>query len=200
MAALVHLIRHGEVENPDNLVYAKLPGFGLSELGRAQASQAARHLGSQPVVAVWSSPLERALETASIIARRFGVPVRVEDTLTEWALLDRWAGTRWDEIDTRFPGELSAYLQHPTDLAFAPESLTQMAARITSTIEALATRHPEGDVVIISHQDPVQAARLQLSGRDLSKLQEDKPGHASIVTFRTGKPWKDLGMWTPERP
>jgi broad specificity phosphatase PhoE len=200
MAALVHLIRHGEVENPGNLVYASLPGFGLSELGRTQAAQAARHLGSQPVVAVWSSPLERALETASILARRFGLPVRVDDGLTEWMLLDRWSGTRWEDIDTAYPGELTAYLEHPTDLPFAPESLAEMASRITTTIEALATRHAEGDVVVVSHQDPVQAARLQLGGRDLGKLHQDKPGHASIVTFRTGKPWKDLGMWSPDQP
>lgn len=198
MASLVHLIRHGEVVNPEGLVYATLPGFGLSEAGRSQAVQAARHLGSQPVVAVWSSPLERALETASIVARRFGLPVRVDDDLKEWELLDRWAGVRWAEIDERFPGELTAYLEHPTDLSFGSESLEAMGKRVRTAVERLAARHPEGDVVVVSHQDPVQAARLLLGGRDLSRLHHDKPGHASIVTFRPGRPWTDLGMWTPE--
>ena len=198
MASLVHLIRHGEVENSQGVVYATLPGYGLSERGRSQAAQAARHLGSQPVVAVWASPLERAMETASIIARRFGLVVRVDEDLIEWRLLDRWAGTRWDDVDGSFPDELTAYLEHPADLPFADESLTSMAKRVTGVVERLAARHLEGDIVIVGHQDPVQAARLSLGGRELSRLHLDKPGHASIVTFRPGRPWTDLGMWTPE--
>lgn len=198
MASLVHLIRHGEVENPQDVVYATLPGYGLSDRGRSQAAQAARHLGSQPVVAVWTSPLERAMETASVVARRFGLPIRVDEDLAEWSLLDRWAGTRWDDVDATFPGELTAYLEHPNDLPFAEEPLSHMATRMTKAVERLAARHPEGDVVIVAHQDPVQAARLSLGGRELTRLHQDKPGHGSIVTFRPGRPWTDLGMWTPE--
>ena len=72
MAARVHLVRHGEVHNPDHLVYASLPGFTLSERGEAQARAVARYLGRQPIVGVWSSPLERALRTAEPLAQRVG--------------------------------------------------------------------------------------------------------------------------------
>ncbi len=198
MASLVHLVRHGEVDNPQGLVYASLPGFGLSELGRSQAAQAARHLGSQPVVAVWSSPLERALETAGIIARRFGVPVRADERLAEWKLLDRWAGRPWAGLATSFPGELDAYLEHPHMLGFSAEPLSALANRIRGTIELLAEQHRDGDIVIVSHQDPVQAARLSFAGISLSGLHTDKPGHCSIVTLRPSGGWEDLGMWTPE--
>jgi broad specificity phosphatase PhoE len=197
MASLVHLVRHGEVDNPDHLVYASLPGFTLSETGRAQAARTTRHLGSQPVVAVWSSPLERALATAAVIAGRFGVPVRVEADLTEWRLLDRWAGTRWEEVDDLFPGELVAYLEHPTALAFAPESLAQLAVRTRRVIERVATRYPEGDVVIVGHQDPIQAARLVLTGGDLTGLHLDKPGHGTVFTFRPGGTWTEVSAFTP---
>jgi broad specificity phosphatase PhoE len=200
MASLVHLVRHGEVENPQGLVYASLQGFGLSEAGRSQAAAAARHLGSQPVVAVWSSPLERGLETAGIIARRFGVPVRADDRLAEWKLLDRWAGKPWATLDTSFPGELEAYLEHPHQLGFSSESLSSLANRIRGTVELLAEQHRDGDIVIVSHQDPVQAARLSFAGRDLSNLHTDKPGHCSIVTLRPSASWADLGMWTPDQP
>ena len=89
---MVHLIRHGEVYNPKHLVYADLPGFGLSESGRLQAKEAGRYLASSPVVAVWSSPLERAIETAHLIASRHRLRVRVDAELTEWHLSGRWAG------------------------------------------------------------------------------------------------------------
>lgn len=198
MAALVHLVRHGEVHNPDEVVYASLPGFGLSERGRAQAAQAARHLGSQPVVAVWSSPLQRALETAGIIARRFGVPVRTDEDLTEWGLANHWAGTKWADLDDVYPGELTTYLERPDQITFGDETLTSLARRMRSTLERLAARHGDGDIVVVSHQDPLQAARLAFAGKDLGNLNVDKPDHCSIITLRPAQRWSDLGMWTPD--
>ncbi|MGH8911723.1 MAG: histidine phosphatase family protein, partial [Acidimicrobiia bacterium] len=115
MAARVHLVRHGEVHDPDHMVYASLPGYGLSELGIAQARSAARYLGRQAVVGVWSSPLERALRTAEPIAARVGQSVRVDPNLGEWGLMDHWAGTSWDDLGEVFPGELERFLERPTD-------------------------------------------------------------------------------------
>src|SRR5690554_7235372 len=83
MATRVHLVRHGEVHNPDHLVYASLPGFGLSPTGEEQARAVARYLGRQPVVGIWSSPLERALRTAEAVANRTGLAVKIEEGLAE---------------------------------------------------------------------------------------------------------------------
>jgi broad specificity phosphatase PhoE len=199
MAARIHLIRHGEVHNPDHVVYASLPGYGLTDLGRSQAREAARYLGSSPVVAVWSSPLERALDTAAIIAGRFGVPVRVEPELVEWRMADDWAGIVWEDLPERRPGELEAYLEHPWDLPFASESLDRLAHRMRTAITALHTRHSEGDVVVVSHQDPVQAARLSLTGRPLVSQNADKPDHCSVITLKPGKPWRELTVWSPDQ-
>ena len=85
MAALVHLVRHGEVDNPEHLVYADLPGFGLSPHGVEQARRVGRYLGPRPVVAVWSSPLERSLRTAEEIAGRTGVPVKIAERCSKTA-------------------------------------------------------------------------------------------------------------------
>ena len=63
-STVVHLMRHGEVHNPDGILYGRLPGFRLSELGRAMATEVAQHLAAHDIVHVVSSPLERALETA----------------------------------------------------------------------------------------------------------------------------------------
>ncbi len=198
MSALVHLIRHGETHNPDDLVYASLPGFSLTERGRLQARAAAEHLKNRPVVAVYSSPLQRALETAGEIASRYSISVVVEPGLTEWALLDRWAGTRWDELDGVFGGELSAYLEHPADLDFAPETLSQLARRIAGVIQRLSASNPAGEVVVVSHQDPIQAARLHLRGGALENLHKDKPQHASVITLRPGTPWEEV--WATGNP
>lgn len=197
MARYVHLVRHGEVHNPEDVVYDSLPGFGLSTRGRLQAKSVARFLGSQPVIAVWSSPLQRALETAAPIAERCGLPVSVEPDLTEWKLLSRWAGHQWSDLEVEFPGELTAYLAHPSSIPNASESLVELAHRMTSAITSIASRHGVGDVVIVSHQDPIQAARLALTGRMLDGLHNDKPDHASAITLQPGVTWNETSKWEP---
>src|SRR5688572_20018142 len=65
---VVHLVRHGEVANPQRVIYGRLPGFVLSVRGRTEAEQAARRLQEREVGAIYASPLERTVETATIIA------------------------------------------------------------------------------------------------------------------------------------
>lgn len=197
MAALVHLVRHAEVDNPDHLVYGTMSGFGLSPHGLDQARRVGRYLGPRPVVAIWSSPLERALRTAEEIAHRSGVPVRVDHDLTEWSLTDRWKGHRWNGIGEAFPGELEAYLDHPDRLDFAEETLDDLAERIAGVARRLDEEHPHGDVVVVSHQDAIQAGRLRLIGSQLAALHDDKPSHGAVVTLRPGTSWKEETIWEP---
>jgi probable phosphoglycerate mutase len=197
MAALVHLVRHAEIDNPEHLVAGTLPGFELSPHGLDQARRVGRYLGPRAVVAIWSSPLERALRTAEEIAARSGVPVRVDTGLAEWNLMSRWQGRPWVTLGDDCPGEVDAYLQHPEDLEFAEETLEALAGRVSDVARRLDAAHPHGDVVIVSHQDAIQAARLRLTGSDLSKLHEDRPGHGSVITLRPGVTWIEETMWSP---
>jgi probable phosphoglycerate mutase len=195
MTAPVYLVRHGEVLNPDHVVYADLPGFGLSDRGRSQVTATARRLGT--IEAVVSSPLRRATQTAAVIAESNGVVPIVDDDLTEWLLLGRWRGHSWEALDAAFPGEVQAYLDDPADLPFSPESLGDMARR-----SAEATRRWRSDLtgplVIVSHQDPVQAARLTLTGRPVSGLHHEKPEHASIIELSPGESeWTEQAYWAP---
>jgi broad specificity phosphatase PhoE len=80
----IHFIRHGDVENPKDIFYGRLPGFGLSEEGRRQAQAAAEALRDAPIRAIFSSPLLRATETADIIAAsRDDLRVELSDLLLE---------------------------------------------------------------------------------------------------------------------
>lgn len=197
MAARVHLVRHGEVLNPDHVVYAGLPGFGLSDGGRAQAKAAARYLGGRPIVAVWSSPLERALRTAEALATRVGLPVRVDPALAEWGLMDRWAGVSWQDLPERYPGELEAYLEHPAELAFSPESLSDLAERAATSIRRLERSHPHGELAVVSHSATVRAAVLALTGNRLETYWEEEPAHGSVTTLRPGPSWTVETTWHP---
>ncbi len=199
-AFVIHLIRHGEVDNPDRVIYAALPGFGLSARGRTQAGATAARLEGRPIMGLVASPLQRAVETADIVAARLDLEPSRDARLREWDLADRWAGTPWAELEQRFPGELRSYLDHPDDLPFSTESLEEAARRVAGAITDLAARHPGAEAAIVSHQDPIQAARLALTGRPLSALQEHKPGHGSILTLtRRGDGWAEIGYWEPDQ-
>jgi len=200
----IYLVRHGEVHNPDHLVYADLDGFGLSDVGRVQAQAAADRLAKSPADVIVASPLDRAIETAAPIATATGTDITTDHRLTEWALGLRWAGVRWDDLPARFPGELEAYLTHPADLAFTPETLAEVGARMEDAVDHLGSRFPGGSAVLVSHQDPIQALRLALTGRPLSDLQLDKPGHGWVITLAAmpvataGLPsWNEVAAWAP---
>ncbi|HEX5631184.1 MAG TPA: histidine phosphatase family protein, partial [Acidimicrobiia bacterium] len=154
MLARLHLVRHGEVHNPDGVVYSDLPGFPLSILGRHQAEQAADHLADSGATVVATSPLQRATETAGFIGRRLGIDPQEFSGLTEWGLSLRWAGTVWERLEERFPGELAQYFAHPDNLPFSPESLGEAAARTAAVVTALGATHPGAVAVVVSHQDP----------------------------------------------
>lgn len=197
MAFYTHLVRHGEVDNPRHVVYGRMPGFGLTDRGRRQAEDAARYLGRRPVVAVWSSPLERALETAAIVAAKHALAVNVADGLTEWMLADSWESLVWEDLPVLRPGELEAYLEHPWDLAFSSETLETCADRMAAVINDVNQGHRDGDVVFVSHQDPVQAVRLLLTGRSLFDQHLEKPEHATVITLEPGRPWSEVARYDP---
>lgn len=80
---VVHLMRHGEVANPDGVLYGRLTGYHLSDLGRRMADRVAEHLSSRDITHVVASPLERAQETAAPIAKAHGLDIGTDERLIE---------------------------------------------------------------------------------------------------------------------
>jgi len=203
MPAPIHLLRHGEVANPDHVIYADLPGYRLSGRGRRQAEAAAQHLATTSVAMVVTSPLDRAIETATIVALSHGCRPVVDEGLTEWKLSSRWAGIVWHDLPNQRPGELEAYLEHPEALPFTPEPLADLAARVASVVNGWRSRVPDGELVFVSHQDPIQAGRRVLCGKALADFNVAKPKHAAVVTLLSqddgGPAWDEIGYWEPDQ-
>lgn len=174
-----------------------MPGFDLSPHGLEQARRVGRYLGPRPIVAIWSSPQQRALRTAEEIAARGSVPVKVHPELTDWGLMERWKGHPWNSLSERFPGELEAYLEHPTRLDFIDESLSDLAERVSAVARELDLEHPHGDVIVVSHQDVIQAGRLHLTGAALSSLHEAPPTAGTVISLRPGPSWHEETSWQP---
>lgn len=176
-----------------------MPGFDLSPHGLEQARRVGRYLSPRAVVAIWSSPQQRSLRTAEEIAARSTVPVRVHPDLTDWEVTERWKGNPWNSLPSRFPGELEAYLDRPTKLDFVSEQLADVAERVAAVARRLDEDHPHGDVVIVSHQDPIQAARLHLTGEGLESLHQERPANGAVITLRPGRTWREETSWQPEQ-
>lgn len=190
----VYLVRHGEVANPNHVVYADLPGFNLSPLGVRQAHAAGRHLATLPIDAVASSPLARAVQTATAIARHHHLVPQLDEALGETGQYPAWTGHRWEDLDGLFPGQLEAYLEDPTGCEGTVETIEDVAQRMAAAIERTSAR--ANHLVVVGHQDPLQAARLTLTGRPLNGLLVSPPAHVSVVTLvDDGGGWTERSAW-----
>jgi broad specificity phosphatase PhoE len=162
---VVHLLRHGEVDNPDGVLYGRLPGYHLSELGRQMAGAVADALASHDIALVVASPLERAQETAQPIADKHGLPVLVDGRLIEAG--NFFEGKKFGVGDgsLRHPG-VWPRLVNPFRPSWG-EAYERIAERMLAVVEQ-ARRDAEGrEAVLVSHQSPVWIARLRLEGRRL---------------------------------
>ncbi|HVL65543.1 MAG TPA: histidine phosphatase family protein [Actinomycetota bacterium] len=158
----VHLVRHGRVENPQGVIYGRLPGFHLSEIGKQQATQAADHLAPRPVRAVWASPLERAQETAAAIAERHGVEVVTDERLIESATHLEGIGRTLLAFATS-PRHWWR-LRNPIRPSWG-ESYEDIRKRMTEVVAEALAAAAGGDAVVVSHQTPIIVARNHFTSR-----------------------------------
>lgn len=161
----VHLIRHGEVHNPDGILYGRLPGFRLSETGRAQAVAAAELLADSDIVAVIASPLQRAQETAAPIAARHNLVIDTDEDLIESA--NFFEGKRVSPGDGAWRSPRFWWqLRDPFTPSWG-EPYAQIAARMAAAVDKARARAVGREVVCVSHQLPVWTARQHLTGNRL---------------------------------
>lgn len=165
MQTRVHLIRHGEVHNPDGILYGRIPGFRLSEKGRAQAVAAAEMLADRDIVAVIASPLQRAQETAAPIAARHDLPVDTDDNLIESTNV--FEGKRVSPGDGAWRNpRYWWHLRNPLTPTWG-EPYAEIAARMATAVDKARSRAAGREVVCVSHQLPVWTVRQHLSGNRL---------------------------------
>jgi broad specificity phosphatase PhoE len=162
MSQTIHLVRHGQVENPKGVLYGRLPGFHLSAVGRQQAEAAAERLADADIGVIWASPLERAQETAAAIAARHSVAIVTDDRLIESG--NEFEGKTRDVLRIVANPANWWRLRNPTTPSWG-ESFKEIKARVLAAIEDAVASANGREVVIVSHQTPVLVARLGLARR-----------------------------------
>src|SRR5262245_5988250 len=185
-STIVLLVRHGLTPTTGVKLPGRAAGLHLSEEGRKQAETAAARIAKiEKVVAIYSSPLERARETAAIIAKARHQAVRIERGLLE---LDIGKFTGMTLKDAHKTDEWKAIQQHPSGFHFpGGESFTEMQTRITSAIDRIVARHRGHIIVAVSHADPIKAAVAHALGTPLDLFQRIMIGTASISAIAYGR-------------
>jgi broad specificity phosphatase PhoE len=152
----LYLVRHCDVANPHGVLYGYLPGFGLSAKGLAQAESLGQRLAGQPVRVIRTSPLDRARQTTSIIARHLDNPeVIVDDDLVEARFGLYLQGIRYAQVPWRRP-LWWVHMVYP-GLLRRDERVGAMAGRVERSLERLLESVGDGTGVCVSHGDPIQA-------------------------------------------
>ncbi|HET6758136.1 MAG TPA: histidine phosphatase family protein [Propionibacteriaceae bacterium] len=162
---IVHLVRHGEVDNPAGLLYGRLPDYHLSELGREMAERVAEYFRNRDVVHLGSSPLERAQETAAPIAEALGLPVAIDTRLIE-------AANYFEGLRLSFDGALRSpknwlYFRNPLRPSWG-EAYTDILARMRPAMRDAAVAASGHEAVIVTHQLPIWVARSYAEGRRMA--------------------------------
>lgn len=177
---VVHVMRHGEVHNPEKILYGRLPDYHLSERGRAQAEAVAQWLASRDITYVVASPLERAQETAAPIAGRRGVAVATDDELIE--SLNVFQGQRVSPGDGALRDPRNWWhLRNPRTPSWG-EPYTEIAARMKRAVFRARDAAAGHEAVCVSHQLPVETLRRAMTDKQLHHFPTRRMCNLASVT------------------
>jgi broad specificity phosphatase PhoE len=184
MTTTVHLLRHGEVFNPGRILYGRLPGYRLSDLGAAQAKVAAEFLAQRPLGHLAVSPLQRAQETAGPLVAATGLAITTDERLIEAGNALEGRQVAGGKGLFRDPGNWK-YFRNPFRPSWG-EPYADIAARVLAAVHAARGR-VEGtglEAVLVSHQLPIVSARRQAEGlRLFHDPRKRECALASVTSF-----------------
>ncbi len=188
-ATTILLVRHGQTPTTGKVLPGRAPGLHLSDEGYAQAAVAGERIAAVARVdAVYSSPLERAKETAAPISKGRAMRTKVVRGLLECDFGD-WTGQDLKKL-SKLP-EWQTVQRAPSTFRFpGGESFTEMQTRMVTTLDTLRAAHPGGTIVCVSHADTIKAAVAHAMGTHLDLFQRIVISPASItaITWNAGGP------------
>jgi len=147
----IHFIRHGAVDNPDNIDYGRLPGYPLSDEGIECIRYTAERLKQYPIEAIYHSPMLRTEQSAEILTELLQVPRHVDERIIELASFFEGhpRGKRRTRVE-HFPPIKSGYA----------ETMAEVFERMSEFVKDMAHRHPNGQIVAVSHGAPIRLLEM----------------------------------------
>ena len=182
------LVRHATNDMVDKAIAGWMAGVHLNEEGKSQAAALAERLKHVPVAAIYSSPLERARETAEPIAKRMGLEIEVREEIGEIKFGD-WTGQQLQDLNHLPKWQLFNTFRSGTRIP-GGELMLETQARIVVELERLRELHPQQIIAVVTHGDVIRAAVAHYAGIHLDLFQriEISPASLSIIAVNTDGP------------
>lgn len=160
---VVHLLRHGEVHNPEGVLYGRRDGYHLSALGTRMAERVAATIGSRDIVHLRSSPLERAQQTAAPLAAALGLEIATDRRVIESS--NKFEGEQFGQGHSALKKPKNwRYLWNPFRPSWG-EPYREVATRMMAAVQEVREVAEGHEAVVVSHQLPIWTTRLHLEKR-----------------------------------
>lgn len=187
MGSIIFL-RHGQAKNNTERVLAgRTPGVPLTDNGIDQADKAAQFLAEMDVSAIYSSPIERAKNTAEIVARHNSLDVALDDRLIELDM-GKFTGMPYDEVFSNHGNVFLKFYSSELEVAHSGiETFSEVKKRVLSMVDHVLKHHPDENVVLVTHMDPIKAMLSTVVALSPQNLYELIIANASINVFRESK-------------
>jgi 2,3-bisphosphoglycerate-dependent phosphoglycerate mutase len=177
------LIRHGETDWNTEGRWQGQVDVPLNATGRRQAQRMARSLKSAAIMAIYSSDLQRARQTAQVLADSTGLPLHLDSRLRE-IHQGEWQGLLFSEIQARYT---QAYQDRQRDpLNFSPpggEAVAQVRERVVAAIREIVRQHPDEAVAIVLHGFVLAVLIAHLRGQPFDQVWDLIPGNGQWVVI-----------------
>lgn len=177
---IVHLVRHGEVYNPDKILYGRIPGYHLSARGRSQAAATAKSFVGHSVRFLASSPLQRALETSEPFAEVAGLEPEIDHDLLE-------AGNQFEGLRVRgvrsqlWSPKYWSLMKNPL-LPSWGEHYEDICRRMMVAVKRARLKAEGGEAILVTHQLPIVCVQRRVRGLPLAHNPSARQCELASVT------------------
>ena len=194
----IHLVRHGEVDNPERILYGTLDGYGLTARGHEMATAVAEYLVDFPVSRIVSSPLQRTRETAGPLVEKTGLPLDVDERVIEGD--NAFQGTRVTAKRLLGTPRLWPLLRNPLRPSWG-EPYKNIVARMMEAIDDACASVEAGDVAVFTHQLPIWMVHSHVAGKSLPHLPSRRRCTLGSVTsfVRDAGKWREVDYQEPAK-
>jgi probable phosphoglycerate mutase len=181
-------LRHGQAKNnTERILAGRTPGVPLTEEGVDQSEKAAKFLEEMNISTIYSSPIERAKNTAEIVGKHNSIDVRIDDRLIELDM-GKFTGKPYDEIFSSHGNVFMKFYRGELEIAHnGVETFEEVKKRIRDMVDHVIDNHPDENVVLVTHMDPIKAMLSTVVSFSPENLYELIIPNASLNIFREYK-------------
>ena len=178
-------LRHGQAKNnTERILSGRTPGVPLTDKGITQAQQTAELLEHMNISAIYSSPIQRAKHTAEIVVKHNSIDVTIDDRLIELDM-GKFTNVPYDEIFSSHGNVFMKFYDGELEIAHnGVETFADVKKRVASIVEEVIEKHPDENVVLVTHMDPIKAMLSTIVDLSPTNLFELIIANASLNLFR----------------